>query len=295
MSTNALQDLAVYLGLDSRELKNVMCRVEHFYREKPIPKASGGTRMLLIPFGALRKVQSKIHRRIFSELKFPGYLHGGVRKRSTRTNARDHVGKQVVMVADVKNYFPSIDPRRVGLVYRRLGFNAEAAKILTRLTTHRFQLPQGAPTSTAIANLVMPRADARLEGLARQQRFKHTRFVDDITISGGKRLAKFGRLVGRVIREEGFDLKKGDSPEVQPNSGPQAVTGLTVNWKLNVLRAKREKMLGEAVDAIKKGKVLSDTTQGRIAYVRHLNPKVGTRISKEAKRLRKNEKSSSRH
>jgi hypothetical protein len=73
---------------------------------------------------------------------------------------RNHARKEAVLALDIRNFFPNIRPERVTKVFERLGYPGEAAKILTRLTTYKHQLPQGPPTSPAIANLCIPRIDA---------------------------------------------------------------------------------------------------------------------------------------
>ena len=189
ISTKA--ELANLLEIASGEIDNVIARLPKFYTSKSEPKPNGGQRIFYIPEGKLRTIQDKIKLCILSHVHFPKYLHGGIKGKSVFTNARDHDGKEAVLALDVKGYFPSIRPERVMAAFERLGYPGDAARILTRLTTYKFQLPQGPPTSPAIANLCMPRADARLSGLARAQRFNHGRFMDDVALSGSKRLSKF--------------------------------------------------------------------------------------------------------
>lgn len=168
-------------------------------------------------------------------------------------------------------------------VFERLGYVDEAARILTRLTTYKHQLPQGPPTSPAIANLCIPRADARLSGLARAQGFDHTRFVDDMTLSGSKRLTKFRRLAGRIIEEEGFAVKQGAKGKIMPQNESQNVTGLALNFKLNVPRPKREEILRDAVRGLTSGRPLDEKTRGRLGWVNSTNPRAGASLVKAAK------------
>src|SRR5580698_9367743 len=177
ISTQA--ELAKLLETSPGEIDYLIANLPRFYRFKSEPKPNGGLRSFYIPQGRLRKMQDKIKDRILSTAKFPSYLHGGIKKKSALTNIRNHVKKEAVLALDIKNYYPSIRPEKVAKVFEKLGFFGKAGKILTILTTYEHQLPQGPPTSPAIANLCIPRIDARLHGLARTQAFDHTRLMDD--------------------------------------------------------------------------------------------------------------------
>jgi RNA-directed DNA polymerase len=202
-------ELSQLLQVASGEIDYLIGALPRFYRFKSEAKPNGGQRVFYIPQGRLRKIQDKIRERILSQARFSQYLHGGIKGKSALTNVRKHRNKEAVLTLDIKGFFPSIRPSRVLGVFERLGYYGEAAQILTRLTTYEHQLPQGPPTSPAIANLCIPRIDARLSGVARAQQFDQGRFVDDMTVSGSKRLAKFARLAGRIVEEDGFSVKQG--------------------------------------------------------------------------------------
>jgi hypothetical protein len=152
-------------------------------------------------------------------------------------------------------------------------------RTLTRLTTYEHQLPQGPPTSPAIANLCIPRIDARLSGVARAQQFDQGRFVDDMTISGSKRLAKFARLAGRIVEEDGFSVKQGPKGKLMLQNERQTVTGLGLNFRVNVERQRRQEILQEAVEGFKSGLPLNVVTRGRLDWVKSANPRVANRLA----------------
>jgi retron-type reverse transcriptase len=281
ISTKA--ELAELLDVAPGQIDNLIARLDRFYRTKTEPKRSGGIRTFYVPHGKLREIQDKIKERVLGPAAFPEYLHGGIKGKSTYTNVRDHIRKGAVLALDVKNFFPSVRPDRVMRVFERLGYVGEAARILTRLTTYKHQLPQGPPTSPAIANLSIPRADARLSGLARAQHFDYSRFVDDMTLSGSKRLTKFRRLAGRIIEEEGFTVKQDPKGKIMLQNESQNVTGLGLNFKRNVPRQKRQKILRDTVQTLKSGLPLNQEMRGRLAWVNSTNPRAGTRLVKAAK------------
>lgn len=275
-------ELAKILDTSAGEIDYVIANLQRFYRFKSEPKPNGGERILYVPLGKLRRIQDKIKDRILASAKFASYLHGGIKKKSALTNVRNHAGKQAVLALDIKNYFPNIRPERVMNVFQRLGYSGRAAKILTQLTTYKHQLPQGPPTSPAIANLCIPRVDARLNGLAKTQHFEHTRLMDDMTLSGSRRLGKFTRLAARILEEEGFSVKQGSKGKLMPQSQQQAVTGVGLNFKKNVPRGRRQAILRDAVVLLKAGAPIDDRTRGKLVWVRSANPSVAKRLSKAA-------------
>ncbi|MGH9546831.1 MAG: reverse transcriptase family protein [Terriglobales bacterium] len=287
ISTKA--ELAGILEVKSGEIDNLIGRLDKFYRVKSEPKRSGGFRTFYVPQGRLRQVQDKILERVLKCADFPEYLHGGIKKKSTYTNVRKHIRKPAVLVLDVKGFFPNVRPDRVTGVFERLGYVDEAARILTRLTTYKHQLPQGPPTSPAISNLCIPRADARLNGLARAQGFDHSRFVDDMTLSGSKRLTKFRRLAGRIIEEEGFAVKQGPKGKLMLQHESQSTTGLGLNFKLNVPRRKRQEILRDTVQSLKAGVPLDPKARGRLGWVNSTNSGAASRLVKAVKLAAKRE------
>lgn len=193
------------------------------------------------------------------------------------TNAAPHVGAEVVLAFDIKDCFPNIGPERVLRVFNELGITGEAARILVRLTTFEFQLPQGTKTSPALANLALRGIDRRLGGLAAQHGYPHTRFVDDISISGGRRLLKFRGLVRRIISSEGFALK--DKKEIMLHSEPQVITKLLVNRKVNVTKDRRAAIRREVFEHVGAGNPeVPPSIVGKARWLESVNPEVGSKL-----------------
>lgn len=270
-------ELETLLGLRSGQINHLVARLPNSYRHKAIPKPNGKIRHLYIPHGELKKIQADIKRIILDRAPLHQCVHGGVKGRSVISNARPHARKEAVLALDVKDCFPSITPALVVKVFERLSFQGEAVKVLALLTTFRFQLPQGAPTSPGLANLALRGIDVRMIGLARQQGFFYTRYVDDLAISGRWRLRKFLRLHQRIVQADGFRLKEKKSLMFQ--NEPQVITNLIVNRKVNLPKSKRAEIQKEAMEVMKTGQSkISESTLGKIAWARLINPPFGMRL-----------------
>jgi retron-type reverse transcriptase len=250
--------LAKRLGITLPELENFMPS----YRAVEIPKRSGGTRTLQIPDDATKKLQRLILRRILRNLRSHPAAHAYERGRSIVTNARHHAGQQYVLKFDLEDFFPSTSEHRVERYFRRIGWSRKAAKILTRLTVHEEGLPQGAPTSPRLSNLLNFKLDAALQHRAHRWDATYTRYADDITISVTIRKNRFRSRILMSLRQTAFraahaaGYKVHRSPRklhVLQQHHRQTVTGLVVNRKVQLSR-KQRRLLRAAEHRLKTGK-----------------------------------------
>jgi len=170
----SIDDLAKLLRVHPHEIASVCHDRDRLYSTFRKRKGTSGIRTLNVPQGRLKLLQEKIHSHIFGVVKPLSCVHGGVARRSAITNARQHIKKEVVFCLDIADFFPSIDAKRVECIFGALGFRGEATRTLVRLTVWENQLPQGAPTSSGLANLAMTRIDARLQCLAFAHRITYT-------------------------------------------------------------------------------------------------------------------------
>ena len=269
-------ELAKLLAVEPREIDAVLSRLARYYRPREFPKSSGGFRTLLVPHGELKELQLNIKQHILDEVPFLPCVHGGVKRKSIVSNAQPHVSQAVVFCLDIESFFPHVDPERVYRIFRELGFGEEAARILVKATTWKYQLPQGTSTSTGLANLALARADARISQLAKEHDFAYTRFVDDLTLSGGWRLLKFRRLIPRIIESEGFRIKP-EKTMTMDRGTRQVVTKLVVNAKINVPRDRRRAIRKEVLDLVRGiGDIRSSASvKGRVHWMYHINPNEG--------------------
>jgi retron-type reverse transcriptase len=231
-------------------------RVTHYVRFE-IPKRTGGTRLISAPMPRLKAAQHWVLRNILDPLDCHDAAHGFRLQRSIVSNAEPHVGADVVVNVDLKDFFPSVDYKRVKGVFRGLGYGEEVAILLALLCTEpqvvtveldgeRYHvaisdraLPQGAPTSPAITNRLCRRLDARLAGAARSHGFRYTRYADDLSFSargdGARRVGKMLAQAKYIAEDEGFTIHE-KKTRVFRKGRRQEVTGLVVNDRVSVNR-----------------------------------------------------------
>lgn len=214
-------------------------------------------------------------------------MHGGIKGRSARTYASPHVGKPVLLKSDLKNFFPSVHRKRIYRLFcEQLKCSPDVARILTRLTTVKNQLPQGSPTSTAIANLVSMGMARRLHLLSVSVGAVVGTYVDDIAISGPGYVGRYKQLVKKVISQEGFEPND-EKTEIYGRDDEQIAAGFRVNTRLDIpskklreIRAAIEALegkmaIGEAVDDSMLASIL-----GKISHVQSLNKGAGMWLRK---------------
>jgi RNA-directed DNA polymerase len=238
--TRGIGELCQRLGVSEDQLRNVPVT----YNQFQIPKRSGGTRTILAPNDALKAIQRTILHKLLRRLQAHSCATGFERGHSIVTNALPHVGQEVVIKLDLKDFFTSIPAGRVQDFFGSIGWDADTAKLLTRLCTHENSLPQGAPTSPRLSNLVNYRLDARIAALATKRNAAYSRYADDITISGPA-VTEEGRINSlinavKVIAEiEGYVLHTDKKLGIYRQHDRQSVTGIVVNTRPNLKRDTR--------------------------------------------------------
>ena len=234
-----VRELARRLGVSEQELR----AVEPFYRVAHIRKRSGGDRRLQVPDSDTKAFQRRILRRVLARLRAHDAACGFERRRSIVDNALPHAGQAVVVRMDVVDFFPSTGADRVKSYFCRIGWNEEAAELLTRLTTHEGGLPQGAPTSPRLSNLVNYLLDARLSRLARRREAVYTRYADDVTFSfqedRPKRVRGIIHTASRILKQHGYCIHRRKKLHVRRRHQRQEVTGLVVNDGVRLPRRTR--------------------------------------------------------
>ncbi|MGB1276964.1 MAG: reverse transcriptase family protein, partial [Nannocystaceae bacterium] len=289
----------------------------HHYRRFEVPKKTGGTRHISAPMPRLKAAQTWILNQILKRVPVHEAAHGFRHHRSIASNARPHVGADVVINMDLLEFFPTVTYPRVKGMFVALGYSESVATVLTLLCTepdveevdldgnHYFvavgprRLPQGSPASPAITNILCRGLDKRLQGLADSLGFKYTRYADDLTFSGGPDVSRTS-LVGRVIRgvedivdHEGFIVHPRKT-RVMRRTRKLEVTGVTVNDKLGVDRATLRKFRAVLFQIEKdgpkgkhwghSGNVLTSVV-GYANFVAMIDPEKGRPLQRRAKAL----------
>ena len=245
-SKRVKRGLGLGLGELARRLKAGERELQRFapaYSAAEIPKRGGGRRTLQVPDDKTKAMQRRILRRLLARLRAHEAARGFERGKSIVHNALPHVGRCVVIHLDVVDFFPSTTADRIGRYFRRVGWNAECAAILTRLATHQGGLPQGAPTSPRLSNLVNFHLDVQMTRLAAWRRGVYTRYADDITFSFPKDYPKRMRGVvqktRRLLKASGYTMHLRKKLSIRRRHQRQSVTGLVVNEKVQLPRETR--------------------------------------------------------
>jgi hypothetical protein len=274
-------------------------RLAH-YVYRWMPKRAGGMRLLEAPKPRLKAIQRRILRDLLDRVPPHESVHGFRRGRSVFTHAAPHVARAAVLRMDLEEFFVSIRAARICRVFRALGYPEEVSRILTGLCTSRApatggdyrarqryrtrHLPQGAPTSPALANLCAFRLDVRLSGLASTAGAEYTRYADDLVFSGAEEFARaasrFSILVAAIALEEGFRVQHRKTRLMRPGVR-QEVTGLVVNAHVGIGRAEIDRLRATLHNCVRFGPETQNRgghadfrahLEGAVAWVKHVQP-----------------------
>jgi RNA-directed DNA polymerase len=326
----AVGDLAAWLELEPgtlawfADVRSLERRVEHEalrqYRYAWLRRPGGRPRVIEQPKARLKAIQRRLLHEILMWIPAHDAAHGFVPGRSARTHAAAHTGRRVVLRLDLEDCFASVRAGRVYGIFRTAGYPESVAHVLTGLCTnavpvdewdavprpsepwlvaahHRLgrrlatpHLPQGAPTSPALANLCAHRLDRRLTGLAGAFDARYTRYADDLVLSGDallhRRAATVRDAVAAIAAEEGFRINDAKS-QLLTRAGRQRVCGIVVNDRLNLARTEYDRLKAIVHDAERNGPAAANRAgvpdfrshlRGRIAWLASLHPQRGARL-----------------
>jgi RNA-directed DNA polymerase len=234
------------LKTNKEELNSIFNNLDDYYVPFNEPKRNkDGTirlrngkpeiRKLYPSTGRLKELQQKIKINILRKFDFPPHIQGGVKEKTNITNANIHKGKKYFFTTDIRNFFPSITYNDVYKMFVSLGFSADVSSLLTKLTTYRFQVPQGISTSTYITNLVSLAVDMELLELCKSQEINYTRFIDDLSFSSKKDFSSEIPEILNIIQRNKLRIHQ---RKTFYKIGPTLITGILV--KNNSLKASKE-------------------------------------------------------
>lgn len=288
------------------------------YRYHWLSKRIGGSaRLIESPKSRLKAMQRHLLRALLDNIPTHRAAHGFTRGRSIKTFVAPHVGQRIVLRADLRDFFPSVSKHRVVAVFRTAGYPEDVCQTLGALCTNqvpddvwdsfpqygtihdlwrhrelyrRPHLPQGAPTSPAIANLCCFRLDCRLEGLAHSFGGQYARYADDLLFSGGSNLVRsirhFRTLVGAIVLDEGFEVNARKT-RVLPQSVRQSAAGLTINAHANLARDEFDRLKAALHNCVHKGPAKQNRSavpdfrahlEGRVSFVQSVNATRGGKL-----------------
>jgi len=240
-----------HLGMSLSEANFIRRFPGYKYQVIPIPKKSGGVRFLRVPDSRLKHFQKKLLL-LLEKIYVPrNPAHGFISGRSCITNAERHQGRPFALNLDIENFFGSITARRIKGLFEALDIPDDTVQLLLTLVTVSDQLPQGAPTSPILSNMVCFRLDRRFQEFCKAHHYRYTRYADDITISSFRPPAELfedGKIVSGLVPLDAIALDirliiNGNGFQVNPRKAwfssrrdRKEVTGLIVNRFPNVPR-----------------------------------------------------------
>jgi RNA-directed DNA polymerase len=321
-------ELAAWLGVSVGQLEwfadlkrlarrgEVVGPMSH-YHYRVLAKPGGAIRLIEAPKKRLKELQRVILAEILEKVPAHASAHGFLDGHSIKTHAALHVGRQVVLRMDLRDFFPSISAPRVRALFRTAGYPDAVADLLGGLSTNaaprkllstfssgldpqavaetralyaRPHLPQGAPTSPALANLIAYRLDCRLTGLARSAGAVYTRYADDLAFSGDSSfhrcLERFQIQAAAIVREEGFAVHHRKT-RVMRRGVRQLLAGVVVNQRINGVRTDFDRLKAILTNCVRHGAESQNREGhasfrshllGRIGFVAMLNPAKGLRL-----------------
>lgn len=292
------------IGITKDEVVAITSDINSYYISYVIRKSDGKSKRIIdAPQEPLRGYQKKLLNNFLYKFRTNDIVHGFVARRSAKTNAEKHLGAKTVVKVDISNFFNSIREFGVTNTMQRLlsalhqnGVldvppTAEDGVLLTQLVCYKGRLPQGAPTSPAMANIFCWGMDKLLSGVNPPALYHNhpvvvTRYADDITISSTKPFSKSAvksllSLVRAIVKRQGLRLNA-KKTRVRTASGRLSVTGVVVNSKTNMSKGEY-RVLRARVHNFVTGKVTLNDKQiqslrGQLEWLRSLNPSKGEKL-----------------
>lgn len=244
--------LAHLVGIQPYRIINLIKDRNHLYNTYKIRKKCGGYRWIMSPISDLKNIQNWIKTNILEKVEVHESANGFAKERSIVSNAKKHIGKETILNLDLYRFFDTITEKRVYGLFKMLGYTEKLSFDLSRLLcvnppkpywkeikkenklNKKFIklkpsiLPQGAPTSPMVSNILAKNLDMSIFEYCEKSNLSYTRYADDITISGDKKDLPDLKLIKGIIRKNGFtiNIKK---IKYLSNHKKQVVTGITVN------------------------------------------------------------------
>jgi RNA-directed DNA polymerase len=288
--------LEALLGVGRSHLQAVADRAGSFYRpfpkrekirpfRKKIKVSKKPPRLIDNPEGALKDLQSKINAALLRPLPFPRHLCGGVPGKTILDNVLMHLGAPVLVTLDVRSFFPSITNIQVYNVWRNvLNCSPKIARILTRLTTFKRHLPQGAPTSTPLANLVLSSSDQDIRTACTAHGVTYSTWIDDLAFSGENARAVINAAVSS-LRAAAFSVSH-RKLKIMGAGTRKTLTGVLLARFPGVL-PERLAQLRSGIHKLSTGELDDEEVEnyvmrlkGGIAYAASIDPRKGAKLAR---------------
>lgn len=236
---------SLLVGYNLEYLHKVSNSSINFYRQFVIPKKSKGElRTILEPLPNLKDIQKWILDNILYQLEPSKYTKAYKKGVSIKDNAKFHRKQKKVLTIDLKNYFGTINFDDVYLFFRKSGYKNDVAILIAGLCSSVLGLPQGAPTSPMLANLITINLDKRIAAFTQKNNIRYTRYADDLTFSGDFDEGFIIKKIKEIVISEGFEINNAKT-RLREQHQRQEVTGIVVNNNMQASRNYRRKLRQE--------------------------------------------------
>jgi RNA-directed DNA polymerase len=265
------QHLCKLIGYSEEYVYSISNSQRKFYRHFKIEKKNGKKRDISEPLPSLKEIQEWILKEILYKIDVSPYAKAYLRGKTIKDNVRFHKNQPQVLSMDLKDFFPSIGYKRVVHLFRRIGYRESVAVMLANLCCLNDSLPQGAPTSPALSNIVAKGLDNKIVEYVSDKKIRYTRYADDLTFSGDFNEGDLIQNVKRIVNRQGFRVNE-DKTRVRKKNQRQEVTGIVVNEKLQIDRKIRKRLRSDAYYIKKYGfeSHKQHIQEGRVNYLYHL-------------------------
>jgi len=281
------------LGVSREELFSVADTAGAKYKTFPAPEKirpfqkkfkPPKKRPISNPHIDLKRIQKLIHKRLLKTLNLPYYLCGGVKGRTILDNVLCHLGALMLVTVDIKNFFPSISNLQVYQVWNKiLDCSPQISGLLTRLTTFERRLPQGAPTSTLLANLVLHSVDAPIRSECQRSSVTYTSWVDDLAFSGPNSTGIL-EVVIPTLHKSGFRISR-KKIKIMGAGDRKTLTGILLGRFPNVVR-ERLSQIRSGIHKIGVNQVQPEEMNSYVGALRSRIAQVATIYPRRADKLR---------
>lgn len=271
------------VGVRKTYIKRAAIYTKSYYRNFEIAKKNGNPRLISEPLPNLKSIQDFILKEILSNVKVSAFAKAYKKKSSIIENTRYHINQSIVLSLDIEDFFGSIKREKIEKIFLMLGYSELLSDLFSKLCTLNDSLPQGAPTSPFLSNIIMKEFDSKIADYCLENKIRYTRYADDITLSGNFNVKEAEKLVTSELLKLDLKLNTDKTKIMTPNMR-QIVTGIVVNQKNQVPRNERM-ILRQSMYYIKKfgleehikAKNISYNNYlyylyGKIAYIVYINP-----------------------
>jgi len=233
-----MEHLSGLVGYNTTYISRAIDHTKYFYKTFEVPKRNGNKRKISEPLPSLKEIQYWILHEILYKVEPSVYAKAYVPLSSLKQNLIFHRNQSMVLTLDIKDFFTSIDRVKIGNVFKTLGYSLVMANLLSKLCSLEDSLPQGAPTSPYLSNLILKEFDDEIASFCLPQKIRYTRYADDLAFSGTFNKTEIIGQVEQLLKKTGLVLN-GEKTKLMSKGDRQIVTGIVVNEKLQARKELR--------------------------------------------------------